>query len=87
MVVSSHLNVPLLLTVGRMHAHLLDAHQILAGGNLSGKTELKVLHVTRQPALIGSVPRHHCAKLIHLEPLARAIIVAYIPRGFGEIDL
>lgn len=70
-----------------MNAHLLDAHQVLAGRNLRWQAELKVLFVARKPALISAVPGHHSAELVHLEPVARPVVVADITGGFGEIDL
>lgn len=82
------LDIPLLLTVGRVDAHLLDAHQVLAGRDLVGQTELEILLVARQPALVGAVPGHHSAKLVHLEPVARPVIVTDVAVGrLGEVDL
>lgn len=70
-----------------MDTHLLNTHQILASGNLRRQAELKVLLVAGEPALVGAVLGHHRAELVDLEPVARAIIVADVAGGFGEVDL
>lgn len=84
---ASHLEVHLLLAVGLVDAHLLDPHQVLAGGDLVGELELELLQVPRQPALVGPVPGDHGAQLVHLEPIARPVVVTNIARCFGEVDL
>jgi hypothetical protein len=81
------LHLPLLLSVGRVDAHLLDAHQVLAGGDFVGQAELEVLLVAREPALVGAVPRDHGAELVDLEPVAGSVVVADIAGGLGEVDL
>lgn len=70
-----------------MHAHLLDAHEVLAGGNLVGKAELELFEVPGQPALVGAVPRDRGAQLVHLEPVSGAVVVTDVAGGFGEVDL
>jgi hypothetical protein len=55
--VKTHLHVELLLAVGRMDADLLDPHQVLPGGDLLRETELELLEVPSQPALVGAIPR------------------------------
>ena len=81
------LYIPFLLAVRGVHAHLLDAHEVLAGGDLGRQPELPVLHLVRQPALVGAVPRHLGAQLVHFEPVARAVVVADVAGGLGEVDL
>jgi len=81
------LNVPLLLAVGRVHAHLLDAHQVLAGRDLSVQLELKVLLLICESAVVLAVPGHARAELVHLEPAARAVVVTHVAGRLGEADL
>lgn len=81
------LDVPLLLAVGRVDTHLLDAHEVLPGGDFGGEPELEVLHVFGEPAVVGAVPGGFGAELVDFEPVAGAVVVADVAGGFGEVDL
>lgn len=81
------LDVPLLLAVRRVHAHLLDAHEILAGGDLLGETEGEGSQVPREPALVCPVPGDSSAQLVDFEPFTRPVVIAHVSGGLGEVDL
>jgi hypothetical protein len=70
-----------------MDADLLNPHQVLPGGDLLGEAELELLQIPGQPALVRAVPRVRGAQFVHLEPVARAVVVTDIARCLRQVDL
>jgi hypothetical protein len=72
--VTTHHEVELLPAVGRVDGHVLDAEEVLAGGDLLGQLEGEGGLADGEPAVVLAVPRHLGAELVHLEPVARAVV-------------
>ena len=66
---------------------MLNAHEVLARGDLGGKREGEFVLLPDEVARVSAVPRGNGAELEDFEPGARAVVLGDVAGGFGHVDL
>ena len=84
---ATYLHVEFLSGIGLVNGHMLNSHQVLTGGDLSGQLESKLALVPGEPSLVCPIPRNLCAELVDLEPITGAVVFTHITWRLGQVDL